>query len=184
MDSISFICFFILLQMDPNRFYYQHHWLTQSPNKKKKKRLKPISLNHRFDEQVLDTFCFHWPDMKTHVLVRVLQNTIAILPVQSQLASVYFNQPTQTLGMFDGWQQTLGLTRPESDVTLSDVLADEQGWIHAACQVDHDPTHIQLTTENTTIDLIARSAVEKTMFINLVKFYQSSSPSIQPFYSL
>lgn len=44
-----------------------------------------------FNAEVIDTFCFHWPDMHSYVLVRVLEKTIAILPVRSRLAFLYFH---------------------------------------------------------------------------------------------
>ncbi|KAI9354237.1 hypothetical protein BD770DRAFT_136395 [Pilaira anomala] len=45
----------------------------------------------KFNADTIDTFCFHWPDMDSYVLVRVLESTIAILPIQSRLAFLYFH---------------------------------------------------------------------------------------------
>ena len=174
--------------------YSRSHWLSSTTKKKKRSNsLKQDVLPppKHFDSQILDTFCFHWPDMKTYVLVKVLEKTIAILPVRSRLAFLYFHhapfphQPSSTWkkprrqGMFHGWKHTLALEEPDRQetcsVTLSDVLADQQGWIHAECQVHQDSdSHVTLTTENTTLHLKARCSTETTMFINLVRFHQQS----------
>ncbi|OBZ85295.1 hypothetical protein A0J61_06657, partial [Choanephora cucurbitarum] len=90
------------------------------------------------------------------------------------------------------WKHTLALEEPDRQetcsVTLSDVLADQQGWIHAECQVHQDSdSHVTLTTENTTLHLKARCSAETTMFINLVRFHQQSItpiPALVPTLSL
>ncbi|KAI8641677.1 hypothetical protein BD408DRAFT_433063 [Parasitella parasitica] len=60
---------------------------TTTPSKKKNRHTR----EEKFNPEVLDTFCFHWPDMHSYVLVRVLDSTIAILPVRSRLAFLYFH---------------------------------------------------------------------------------------------
>ncbi|KAI8987291.1 hypothetical protein BDF20DRAFT_849216 [Mycotypha africana] len=45
----------------------------------------------KLNKEVLDTFLFRWSGMHTYVLVRVLDTTIAILPVRSRLAFLYFH---------------------------------------------------------------------------------------------
>ncbi|KAI8345300.1 hypothetical protein EDC96DRAFT_320204 [Choanephora cucurbitarum] len=186
--------------IDPyNRIY----WLSSTTKSKKRSNsLKQDAFvpPKHFDSQILDTFCFHWPDMKTYVLVKVLRKTIAILPVRSRLAFLYFHhapfphhpstwKKPKRQGMFHGWKHTLALEpdRQECSVTLSDVLADQQGWIHAVCQVHQDSdSQVTLTTENTTLHLKTRCATETTMFINLVRFHQQpmTLPTLPPTPSL
>lgn len=90
-----------------------------------------IMSSEPFDPQVIDTFCFHWPDMHSYVLVRILDKTIAILPVRSRLAFLYFHHaplplcpsptelrktlplpPKRMPYMFKNWKNTLVLDEP------------------------------------------------------------------------
>ncbi|KAI9251686.1 hypothetical protein EDC94DRAFT_651857 [Helicostylum pulchrum] len=109
-----------------------------------------------FNPQILDTFCFHWPDLHSYVLVRVLDRTIAILPLHSRLAFLYFHKaplpphPTpkdfrkaftmhsskRIQDVFKNWKHTLVLDEREPEtppstpsnvnVTLADVISYEQ----------------------------------------------------------
>lgn len=81
------------------RISHNRHWLSAT-SKKNTTISKPITTiaprklqkaNVQFNLEILDTFCFHWPDMHSYVLVRVLENTIAILPVRSRVAFLYFH---------------------------------------------------------------------------------------------
>lgn len=90
-----------------------------------------------FNAEVIDTFCFHWPDMHSYVLVRVLEKTIAILPIRSRLAFLYFHhaplpshpsptelrknstshQTKRLQSMFKNWKHTLILDEPPTTPT-------------------------------------------------------------------
>ncbi|KAG2233419.1 hypothetical protein INT48_007449 [Thamnidium elegans] len=92
-----------------------------------------------FNPQILDTFCFHWSDMHSYVLVRVLDRTIAILPIRSRLAFLYFHNaplpihPTpkelrkaftmhsskRIQDMFKNWKHTLVLDEREPETPPS-----------------------------------------------------------------
>jgi hypothetical protein len=89
------------------------------------------------------------------VLVRVLQQSIALLPLQSQAAFLFFHQAQQ-------------------DITLENVLNDCQATQWKQCQCEVDGTrfdqHIVLTTSHSSFKLTARSFTEKMMFLNLFKF--------------
>ena len=115
---------------------HNRHWLTH--NTKMTQRIpsapkvpsqeKSTCQKTRFNPQVMDTFCFHWPELHSYVLVRVLEETIAILPVRSRVAFLYFhhaplpkhptpkqlqqalqpvNQSKRMGHMFKGWKHTL-----------------------------------------------------------------------------
>lgn len=136
------------------RISHNRHWLSTTSRKNTgittpkpavttttKKIQKP---NVQFNHEILDTFCFHWPDMHSYVLVRVLNDTIAILPVRSRVAFLYFHhapmpthpspkelrkalQPATLLpskrihGIFKNWKHTLALD--DEDISDDD---DEQ----------------------------------------------------------
>ncbi|KAI9480594.1 MAG: hypothetical protein EXX96DRAFT_649199, partial [Benjaminiella poitrasii] len=75
---------------------HTRHWLSANNKQAKKadvpkKRTVPSKTVKKFDARVIDTFCFHWPEMRSYVLVRVLDRTIAILPIRSRLAFLYFH---------------------------------------------------------------------------------------------
>ena len=102
------------MYVDPYiRISHNRHWLTSNAKKNKhnkdksnlaqttkttnaaanilKKKNRHLQQGEKFNPEVIDTFCFHWPDMHSYVLVRVLESTIAILPVRSRLAFLYFH---------------------------------------------------------------------------------------------
>lgn len=94
------------MYVDPYiRISHNRHWLTNNAKKKNKhnksqataspalikKKSRHLQHEYKFNPEVIDTFCFHWPDMHSYVLVRVLESTIAILPVRSRLAFLYFH---------------------------------------------------------------------------------------------
>lgn len=95
------------MYVDPYiRLSHNRHWLTNNAKKKSKhnksqatastpalikKKSRHLQHENKFNPEVIDTFCFHWPDMHSYVLVRVLESTIAILPVRSRLAFLYFH---------------------------------------------------------------------------------------------
>ncbi|KAL9546048.1 hypothetical protein MBANPS3_006848 [Mucor bainieri] len=95
------------MYVDPYiRLSHNRHWLTNNAKKKNKhnkseatastpallkKKSRHLQHENKFNPEVIDTFCFHWPDMHSYVLVRVLESTIAILPVRSRLAFLYFH---------------------------------------------------------------------------------------------
>lgn len=101
------------MYVDPYiRISHNRHWLTSNSKKNKhskhksklaqtatttatahslKKKSRHLQQEKNFNPEVIDTFCFHWPDMHSYVLVRVLESTIAILPVHSRLAFLYFH---------------------------------------------------------------------------------------------
>lgn len=131
---------------------HNRHWLSATP-RKNTGITKPVvtttpkklqKLNVQFNHEILDTFCFHWPDMHSYVLVRVLEDTIAILPVRSRVAFLYFHhapmpthpspkelrkalQPATLLpskrihDIFKNWKHTLALD--DDDISDDD---DEQ----------------------------------------------------------
>ncbi|KAK4517739.1 uncharacterized protein ATC70_001081 [Mucor velutinosus] len=97
------------MYVDPYiRISHNRHWLTNNAKKNKhnksqatastpvliKKKSRHLQHEKKFNPEVIDTFCFHWPDMHSYVLVRVLESTIAILPVRSRLAFLYFHHAT------------------------------------------------------------------------------------------
>ncbi|CEP08212.1 hypothetical protein [Parasitella parasitica] len=99
------------MYVDPYiRMSQNRHWLANNAEKKSKRTQGKGNLpqtmtattttyvkktrytqEEKFNPEVLDTFCFHWPDMHSYVLVRVLDSSIAILPVRSRLAFLYFH---------------------------------------------------------------------------------------------
>ncbi|GAN08655.1 hypothetical protein MAM1_0216c08170 [Mucor ambiguus] len=95
------------MYVDPYiRISHNRHWLKNNAKKKNKhnkseaiastpalikKKGRHLQHENKFNPEVIDTFCFHWPDMHSYVLVRVLESTIAILPVRSRLAFLYFH---------------------------------------------------------------------------------------------
>ncbi|KAI7903109.1 uncharacterized protein BX663DRAFT_486358 [Cokeromyces recurvatus] len=83
---------------------HTRRWLSNNNSKKTKplyaekrqqqQQQQQQQLIKKFDIQVIDTFCFYWPKMHSYVLARVLEKTIAILPLQSsRLAFLYFHHP-------------------------------------------------------------------------------------------
>jgi hypothetical protein len=104
---------------------------------------------------VVDTFCFYWAGIHSYVLVRVLQQSIALLPLQSRAAFLFFHQA-------------------QHDITLENVLNDCHAtqWKQCQCEVDGSrfDQHIVLTTPHSSFKLTARSFTEKMMFLNLFKF--------------
>lgn len=174
--------------MDPTDSYGQilhtRHWLTNPPKKQHlKKTTKTITTNNnnnkktllkcqpniKFNHHVMDTFCFHWPDMHSYVLVRILENTIAILPVRSRIAFLYFHhapfpahpsprelrkalQPQNNLGskrihdIFKNWKHTLVLTDDEEEldeeVEVEEEVVTEKEISIPSTPVSMDSYHI------------------------------------------
>lgn len=157
---------------------YKRHWLSNSPKKYKKKPFKDPTnvvpnkcknrlINNRFNADTLDTFCFHWPDMHSYVLVRVLEATIAILPVRSRVAFLYFNhaplpkQPSPNAlrkalqpvaansnriqGMFKNWKHTL---------TMDDVNSEED-LPTPVVNIDTPPSTPKAYTNVTLADVLS-----------------------------
>ncbi|KAG0915631.1 hypothetical protein G6F33_003138 [Rhizopus arrhizus] len=138
-------------------------------------------------------FLFKWPKMHTFVLVRILQQTIALYPTRSKTALLYFyhrhhpTQPTKKKRWMKRWLSEKEVRTRK--VTLDDVLHETQSehWIHAPCTLGPlDPTqnHIVLfSLHQHPIRLIARSLNERNQFVNLFGFYrhiQSQTPSLPP----
>ncbi|ORY94627.1 hypothetical protein BCR43DRAFT_494333 [Syncephalastrum racemosum] len=100
-------------------------------------RKKPIRRRREptppFHPEIIDTFCFQWPALHSFVLVRVLDSSIALLPIRSRRAFLYFHhaplpptpeaygkssvdrhrRPSRIQAMFHSWKHTLVL--PEED---------------------------------------------------------------------
>lgn len=92
-----------------------------------------------FSADVVDTFCFRWPAFRCYVLVRVLDNTIALLPIQSRRAFLYFHnaplpgtptppctptsikhrEASRIHHMFHSWKDTLALSDKQDDSSSS-----------------------------------------------------------------
>lgn len=92
-----------------------------------------------FSADVVDTFCFRWPAFRCYVLVRVLDNTIALLPIQSRRAFLYFHhaplpttptppctptslkhrEASRIQHMFHSWKDTLALSDKQDDSSSS-----------------------------------------------------------------
>ncbi|CAO3643146.1 unnamed protein product [Cunninghamella echinulata] len=103
-----------------------------------------------FDKNIIDTFCFHWPEKHCYILVKILPTSIAILPIRhSRLAFLYFcyaprpRQPSLALDslephpskrfqeVFQSWKNTLTFHDASSSsssstysVSSSDELED------------------------------------------------------------
>ncbi|KAI8373104.1 uncharacterized protein BYT42DRAFT_579228 [Radiomyces spectabilis] len=79
-----------------------------------------------FNKEILDTFCFHWPAAHKYVLVRVLDDSIAMAPVRSRMAFLFFHNappprrpsvatssssprfgPSRVHSVFRAWKHTL-----------------------------------------------------------------------------
>ncbi|KAI8138192.1 hypothetical protein BJV82DRAFT_583079 [Fennellomyces sp. T-0311] len=114
-----------------------------------------------FNADTLDTFCFRWPAANCFVLVRVLHQSIALLPLRSRRAFLYFHnaplphqptfltvvrKPSRIHTMFSPWRNTLALSEQSSmssdeeveeqePCTLANVLHDlpHETWVHAPC---------------------------------------------------
>lgn len=92
-----------------------------------------------FSADVVDTFCFRWPAFRCYVLVRVLDSTIALLPIQSRRAFLYFHnaplpgtptppctptsikhrEASRIHHMFHSWKDTLALSDKQDDSSSS-----------------------------------------------------------------
>ena len=89
-----------------------------------------------FSADVVDTFCFRWPAFRCYVLVRVLDNTIALLPIQSRRAFLYFHhaplpttptppctptskhrEASRIHHMLHSWKDTLALSDKQDDTS-------------------------------------------------------------------
>ncbi|KAI8073166.1 hypothetical protein BC940DRAFT_329898 [Gongronella butleri] len=97
-----------------------------------------------FAPDTLDTFCFHWPDMHCYILIRILDTTIALLPVRNRLAFLYFcraprprkpsfqlpanaaiAQPRRIQTMFQSWKHTLAFN--DSSTSSLSSTSDSTG---------------------------------------------------------
>ncbi|KAG2209841.1 hypothetical protein INT47_001990 [Mucor saturninus] len=111
-----------------------------------------------FNAEVIDTFCFHWPDMHSYVLVRVLEKTIAILPIRSRLAFLYFHhaplpshpspaelrktsghQTKRLQYMFKHWKHTLILDEP-SPTTPTDTPSSTPSNVTLSNVMSYEPS--------------------------------------------
>ncbi|KAG0174575.1 hypothetical protein DFQ28_005730 [Apophysomyces sp. BC1034] len=115
-----------------------------------------------FDSETLDTFCFRWPASHCYVLVRVLDKGIALLPVRSRAAFLYFNhaplprhpintnRPRQKGGipnMFRLWKHTLALPWEEEEEEEDDNDSEQD-------TTKHDPEgHRRQTDQSAAVSL-------------------------------
>jgi hypothetical protein len=159
------------------RISHTRHWLSSSPKKHRTKNPSIIVTNKRksrqiekkFNANTLDTFCFHWPDMHSYVLVRVLEATIAILPVRSRVAFLYFNhaplpthpspralrkalQPVANASriqdMFKNWKHTLTF---EDDISEDEEEEEEDRIPTSPIKMVDTPPSTPKTYANVTL---------------------------------
>lgn len=108
-----------------------------------------------FQPETIDTFCFHWPALHSFVLVRVLDSSIALLPIRSRRAFLYFHhaplphtpetyarpsadrhrRPSRIHAMLHSWKHTLVL--PEDD-HLDETRLSTRYTIHKNNDNDND----------------------------------------------
>ncbi|SAM08916.1 hypothetical protein [Absidia glauca] len=74
-------------RIQPSKHHHHHH---RHHHPHQRFPSAHLTKRHRFDKDTLDTFCFHWPAMHCYVLVRILPRSIAILPIRTRLAFLYF----------------------------------------------------------------------------------------------
>lgn len=134
-------------------------------------------------------FLFKWSKRHTFVLVRLLPHTIALYPIRSKTALLYFYhrhhplQPTKKRRWMRRWLGEKEVRRKR--VTLDDVLDETQSdrWVHVSCTLDPlDPTQKDLVLFHLhhPIRLTARSLDERNRFVNLFGFYRHIQSPLSP----
>ncbi|KAI9319467.1 hypothetical protein BX666DRAFT_1475749 [Dichotomocladium elegans] len=84
--------------------------------------------DEKFNAEIVDTFCFRWPAFRCYVLVRVLDASIALFPVQSRRAFLYFHHAPLP--------HPPGPTRPSFRRSESRVQSMFQSWKYALALAD------------------------------------------------